>query len=351
MTRSFVLESLPDLTQLEKLWRGLDHTGAHSFFASWTWIGTLLRQMQTRPYLLKAMHGGELAGLALLTPVEGRLHGLLPVRQLWFNASGEASLDAVMIEHNAFAGGAVGWAALLRWFEHEAIADELVLPGIDPPQTPAGKLLVVEKHSHGWRTPLKGLGAEGIASAISSNARQQLRRSMRAYEGLTLDRAPDAATALEWFDAMKALHVKSWTRRGRQHAFHTPAFEAFHRALIAGGEGDVDLLRVRAGGRAIGYLYNFRRNGVVSAYQSGFDDEDPNRRPGYVCHAMAIAHYAQVGEGCYDFLAGANRLKQSFGLERYELCWRRYRKPTLSFRAEHAARKAVNLAKSIARRG
>lgn len=101
------------------------------------------------------------------------------------------------------------------------------------------------------------------------------------------------------------------------------------------------MLRISAGDRTIGYLYNFIRNGTVSSYQSGFDDSVRGERPGYVCHALAISHYAAAGVQHYDFLAEPNRLKQSFGSERYELYWASVRRPTLSFRAHEVARKMV----------
>ena len=96
--------------------------------------------------------------------------------------------------------------------------------------------------------------------------------------------------ALGYFDALKALHISSWTRRRKPHAFRHAFFETFHRALIARGvaDGTVRLIRVNAGGSPIGYLYNFRYGGTEYAYQSGFDDSDPDLRPGYVCHALAI---------------------------------------------------------------
>ena len=84
-------------------------------------------------------------------------------------------------------------------------------------------------------------------------------------------------------------------------------------------------MRVSAGDRVIGYLYNFLHNGIVSSYQSGFDDADRRLRPGYVCHALAIGHYAAAGMSEYDFLAGANALKRSYGSETYDFYWSRIR--------------------------
>ena len=351
---AFALKPLPPLGALENRWRDLDNGGSHSFFLTWTWMGTWLRNIppSIEPMLLEARWGSEVAGLAVLVLKRGRIRGVLPVRQAWLNATGDPALDGIMIEHNGFASAGAHDDALLsalaRWFASGALAaDELVLPGIESGVSVGTDVIDVERLSPAYRAPLAGLGGEeGIEPLLSRNARQQLRRSLRACERkgpLSMKIAQDAKTALDFFDGLKALHVRSWTRRERRHAFVSPFFETFHRALIASGLGDgsVDLVRVSAGAHVLGYLYNFRRNGMVSSYQSGFDDADPELRPGYVCHALAMAHYAAAGMSYYDFLAGTNRLKQSFGLERYELCWRRLRKKTLAFRAEKLGRRAA----------
>ena len=116
-----------------------------------------------------------------------------------------------------------------------------------------------------------------VGAALGGKARQQLRRALRVYEArgaLEVSEAASMGEALAFFDAMKQLHVASWQRRRRRHAFSTPHFEHFHRALIERefGHGAIQLLRIAVGGAPIGYLYNFRNNGIVYAYQSGFDD-------------------------------------------------------------------------------
>jgi CelD/BcsL family acetyltransferase involved in cellulose biosynthesis len=184
-------------------------------------------------------------------------------------------------------------------------------------------------------------GQGGVEGALSRNSRQQLRRAMRAYGSdgsLTLEVASTPDQALRYFEALKALHIRSWTRRDKPHAFRHAFFETFHRALIVRGlaDGSVRLIRVSAGGNPIGYLYNFRSGGTEYAYQSGFDDSDPDLRPGYVCHALAIEAAAAAGTKTYDFLAGANRLKQSFANENYLMSWMTLTQPTASFRAAAA---------------
>jgi CelD/BcsL family acetyltransferase involved in cellulose biosynthesis len=153
----------------------------------------------------------------------------------------------------------------------------------------------------------------------------------------------EAATvreALAYFNELKKMHIVSWERRRRRHAFAAPHFERFHRALIERefANGAIQLLRITAGDAAIGYLYNFRSNGIVYAYQSGFDDGHRGLSPGVVSHALALAHNAERGARLYDFLAGANRLKENFASNRYRLYWQVLRRPRLDRRLRAAAR-------------
>jgi CelD/BcsL family acetyltransferase involved in cellulose biosynthesis len=155
--------------------------------------------------------------------------------------------------------------------------------------------------------------------------------------------APDIAAALAYFSALKQLHVASWTRRGRPHAFRYPFFETFHRDLIATAysSGAIELLKIEAGAQVLGYLYNFRHAGTVYAYQSGFAPLESHVRPGYVCHMLAIDSHARAGEACYDFMAGRNRLKESFADESYAMVSHRFRRPDLGYRIENLARKLL----------
>jgi len=190
------------------------------------------------------------------------------------------------------------------------------------------------------------LEGSGLEAKLSRNARQQLRRSMRDFRvagEIGIEEAGSLETALDYFKALEDLHVRSWTRRRKPHAFRFPFFGQFHRALIARGVADrsVQLLRINAGSHAIGYLYNFRHRGRIYAYQSGFEDSDPSMRPGYVCHALAMNLNAQQGAEEYDFLAGDNQLKRTFGPERYVMSWCSLRRRTIKLRAAMAARSMI----------
>jgi CelD/BcsL family acetyltransferase involved in cellulose biosynthesis len=348
----FSIEPLPPLQELGATWTRLDAVGTHSFFLTWTWVGTLLRCVPCPPQmmLLRAKRGNDTVALAILTSKRAIRAGVR-VTEAWLNATGDPDYDCITIEHNGFASIGLGegelWSSFVEWFATEVtVADEAVLISAPAEKAlAANNHLTVERRDTGFRTPLASfLDLEGFMSTLSRNSRQKLRRNFRDYERqapLSIQVARDTQTALKLFSQMRALHIRSWTRRGKRHAFKNPFFETFHHSLIRAGitNGTVDLMRVSAGDKAIGYLYNFRRNGTISSYQSGFDDGDSRLRPGYVCHALAIAHYAAAGMSEYDFLAGANALKQSYGSERYEFCSGRIRGRKFAAQIEGLMRK------------
>lgn len=347
-TLSFQLEPLSDIGALAGWWRAFDRHGSHSFFLSWPWIGALASSGNAFSVVM-ALRGSRPVALALAASRWGLLAGLCPVRQLWLNATGDRRLDGVMLEHNGFAvPGAADctlWPSFLSWFAHTRTgADELIVPGLVCGSAPSWPLLIKETRARAYRAPLAGRGMDDILRLMSRNTRQKLRRDLRAAGAEpAIDVATDEATAQAFFSALKALHIQSWTRRAKHHAFSNPAFEPFHRKVVAAGaaSGAVQLMRIRIGGGVLGYLYNFVRNGVVCNYQSGFETGDIALRPGYLCHLAAMAHYARQGMTCYDFLAGTNQLKVSLGRDLYEMAWRHYRKPGLAAQADGVIRKII----------
>ena len=345
--------------EAEALWCESVPAANQSFFTSWAWLGTWLELLPqgSHPHLLVVTKGKQ-RGLALLLPRQVRRHRVLNLRQWHFNSAGNPEFDCIFIEHNGFAGLDADldvWRQLERWFlDGQANADELVIPGVENCESFAfERALQQQRDVPAFRLSLKAPREQGgVDAVLSRNSRQQLRRAMRAYDSLAIHVAATTEAALSYFEALKALHIQSWTRRGKPHAFRYPFFERFHRALIARGikDGSVRLICVTAGKDPIGYLYNFRDSGTEYAYQSGFEDADPDLRPGYVCHALAIEAAAADGVGTYDFLAGANRLKQSFANENYIMRWTTLTQPTLSLRTAAALGSTARAIKSRLRR-
>jgi CelD/BcsL family acetyltransferase involved in cellulose biosynthesis len=354
----FDREALPPLPELEREWRQLEAAGNASFFTSWHWIGTLLSALPpaSRPKLLRGSAEGETVSLALLGANETRRRrGLVRSRGLYLNETGDPRFDALTIEHNGILAVAewelgvwdelIGWVASIR-----GEADELYVGGSQRrlPEAALGRcrLRCHETSLPSYSVDLCRLeDSDGeLYPVLSANARQQLRRTLRYFErlgALRLAEAASVAEALAFFDAMKELHCASWERRGRPHSFSGGFFEPFHRLLIerSFAEGGTQLLKACAGDRVLGYLYNFRLGNHVYAYQSGFDDSDRRERPGIATHFLAIRHAFRSGARVYDFMAGRNRLKESFATRCEPMLWQTVQQPRLMFRLEHLARR------------
>ena len=351
-------ESLPPLAALEHEWRMLEAAGRPSFFTSWQWIGTLLDMVPpaSRPKLLRGRVHGETVALALLgANASRRRHGLVRSRGLHLNETGDRRFDTLTIEHNGILAAAsfeaIIWDELIAWFAdacHEA--DELYVGGsqlrLQEKMVEGRGLRRIETAVPSYSIDLRLLEGSGgeLYPVLSANARQKLRRALRRFEEsgpLHLREAETQAEAFEFFTSMKALHRASWERRGKPHSFTGTFFERFHRRLIerSFAEGGTQLLRACAGDRIIGFLYNFRLGNRIYAYQSGFDDADRRERPGIVTHALAVRHAFRTGARVYDFMAGRNRLKESFATRCEPMLWQVVQQPRFVFRVEDLARR------------
>jgi CelD/BcsL family acetyltransferase involved in cellulose biosynthesis len=342
---------------LEAQWHELEAVGHPSFFTSWQWIGTLLAALPPaqRPALLRGSAAGKTVALALLGANDSRRrHGLVRSRGLYLNETGDARFDSLTIEHNTILAAADRtpevWDELMGWFaDLRDEADELYVSGSLmrlPERVVEGRGLGrSETAVPSYSVDLCRLEESGgeVYPVLSANARQQLRRALRHFQRfgpLQLREASSKIEALSFFASLKALHCASWQRRGKPHSFTGAFFEPFHRLLIerSFAERGTQLLRASAGDRVIGCLYNFRLANRIYAYQSGFDDADRRERPGIVTHALAIRHAFRSGARVYDFMAGRNRLKESFSTRCEPMLWQVIQQPRLAFCLERFAR-------------
>lgn len=333
------LRGVSDLDALEAPWRALEERSDGSFFQGWTWTGCLAAERFDDPVLLEARAAGATVGLALFN----RGSMALAPATLWLGETGQPRHDAVFIEHNGPLVARGTGPDLLAACLETALAAPLpgsgarrgravVLSGVgDAVLAAAGRV-------PGWRAvrrsrpapfvDLASLGDTEFLAALGSATRYQLRRSQRRYGergALAVRRAADVDEGLAFLDALAALHQATWIGRGRPGAFADPWVMRFHRALVARGlpRGEIDLLRVSAGGRTVGYLYNLVRRGWVGNYQGGFDyaAAEQHQKPGLTCHHLAIEHYRFEKRIIYDFLAGEDRYKASLAKSHARLHW------------------------------
>jgi CelD/BcsL family acetyltransferase involved in cellulose biosynthesis len=337
-------------------WRELEQRSSCSFFQSWTWVGTWLSCLPSAVelYLLEVVDGSRVVGLAVFGARTLVRRRFIRSRALLLHETGCSEMDHMTIEYNSIlaeagkerevvrAGVQCLGTAQIAW-------DELIVSGLDAPAFETWSSAVRDTN---WQvvsrqqssSPFVDLDAVRKAgdylALLSSNTRQQIRRSIKAYEtagDLRLSAASTADTALEFLNGLQELHNAHWHDRGKDGAFPSEFTRRFHERLVrdAAVRSEVQMLRVTAGEEVVGYLYNFVRDGHVYFYQSGFRyAEDSKLRPGLVCHYLAVMHNLEARHRLYDFLAGPQRYKQSLGTGSIEMHWLSLQKPRLAFAVE-----------------
>lgn len=355
------LVDVADLSELEHVWTDLQNQSDHSFFTSWGWIGTWLRQLPAS-LLPQALIVENPAGIVGLGLIQRRriLHGqIIPSTALFLNETGDPVCDSLTIEHNGILAARGEEAHVTRacidfLCESDLEWDELFLSGMDARgatdlathDLPQRLRRCVKRQKPCFMADLAALRQTGkdYLASLSSNTRGQVRRAMRLYEEtgpLRVSCAAGVAETLAYYDRMKALHTRYWETRGEPGAFAHPFIDGFHRDLIETREahGEIQLLHVAAGEQTIGYLYNFVHAGRVYNYQSGFQyDDNPKLKPGLVCHTLAIEFNRQLGADVYDFLAGEGQQKQSLGNHSTDMVWMVLQRDRARFRVEDILR-------------
>ena len=356
------LVTLPAWQPLEREWRALEARSETSFFLSWSWIGPWLACLPAtvKPRLLRATRGSEVLGLAVA--VDARIHELpLPVgRAVWLNATGDSALDAITIEHNGLLldrrGAAETRAALwARLFEPGCGWRRVVLPNLAAAHAPAATLLpartvLEERVRTSWVVALERARehAQGYLGVLSAKTRWNVQKSLRACAAigpLQLVQAHDLAQAQAFFERMLVLHAQRWQGRGLASAFDTEFSRRFHARLLADNfaRGEVQLLRLCAGEREVGYVYSFVHRQRVYFYQSGFDYEllGPRFSPGMLTLVQAIEHNARLGHAVFDLLAGVMPYKRALATDSESMVTIRVHHVERAYRLEQWLRRHV----------
>lgn len=328
-------EDITDLPTLGSRWHALE-TAAQpaSFFLRWTWMGSWLAAMKAAKLALPQLLviGDEMRdeGLALIR--EGHANRLLgSVPALWLNEAGDREADRPFIEYN----GLLCAKDKLPLCVHaycEAMADDeewrvLYLSGLGfgamLTEVPGVRRRVIRDASPAYFVDLKAVRAAGgdYLSLLSANTRGQIKRSLKEEPGdlaITPATTPDTATA--WLGHMQTLNAG----RHSDNAWDSPFFLDFVSRLTLAGleDGTVELLRVASGQDDVGYLLNLVWAGRAMNYQSAFaQPRSAKSKPGLMCHAAAVAHYAARDLKLYSFLAGKDRYKHSLSTGAEELHW------------------------------
>jgi CelD/BcsL family acetyltransferase involved in cellulose biosynthesis len=319
---------LPDLADLASRWQALEAASDASFFLGWTWTGSWLESYGVRPELLTVADGeGRDVALALMGhAMQPRLLGRCATLSL--NQSGDAAADRPYVEYNglltpsarqAEAARALH-AALARRADWRALRLGGIAPGSPLLAVPARRAKRLDR-SPVYQVDLPAVRAADYLSLLSANTRSQIRRAIKDHGGLPPVTAADTpAQAESWLEEMRALNEG----RHADNAWADPVFRHFLATLAEKGRatGEVELLRFTDQGGVVGLLVNFVYRNQAMNYQSAFAaPRSPRDKPGLLCHAAAVAHYADRGLALYSLLAGKDRYKQSLATREEALEW------------------------------
>jgi CelD/BcsL family acetyltransferase involved in cellulose biosynthesis len=337
--------------EVERIWRELDEPTSRSFFTSWAWMENWLacvpRDQAPELAVIRDDHHPIAAFFVRRAPLV-RLR-VVRSRAMYFNVTGNARLDDLLIEYNGLVGREVGIGQLVDLLPGEW--DELFLPGLRPDAFGG----LVENVVRGFRVridrtvpvhyvELARVRETGYLKLLGGQTRSQVRRAQREAGEVEVEVAGDPAHALAIYGELTALHQTHWQTRGEPGAFADPWIDRFHRRLITQrfAHGEIQLLRLRGATGTLGALYNFVHRGRVLQYQSGLATfENKHLKPGFLAHAAAIEHAARAGHDIYDFLAGDVRYKKSLATASTTLIWGRVQRQRLRFLVEDRLREIV----------
>ena len=312
----------PFTPQAERIWRALE-ASTPIYFLRWPWIENWLACLprDALPRLAVVEREGAPIAAGFLGRRTILRRGVVPSRSLFLHGTGVPLLDELVIEHNGVVGpGSLAdivnalpadWDELVVRYLDDAAYRALAAAALPGP-------LRVDRDVASYHVDLGKVRAHGYAPLLGRSTRAQLRRAEKLAGALALDVPGDATDALACYDELVALHQRRWRERGEPGAFADPWFDRFHRRLIRQryASGEIQLLRLRAGARTIGCLYNLVSGGHVLFYQSGIAaPAHAHDKPGYLCHARAIEHCAAAGHAIYDLLGGDSRYKQSLATD------------------------------------
>lgn len=335
------LDPLPDTPDLASRWQELERRSRCSFFLGWGWIACWLTLLPDRraARLVSVHRQGRPVGLGVL--VARRRLGFGP-RYLYLHEVGDRRLDDLTIEYNGLlTERGLEADCLLALVRHLARRERrwslLHLPGVEMFHFPAEALARerLDVRTRVSPTPYVDLAAlrrdgraylQGLSANNRSAVRRTERKLERAFGPVAVTVAADPAQRLAFFDALARLHQAHWTGQGKHAgAFADPRILAFHRRLIgdAGSGARTQLVELSAGGRPLGYAYNFIRDDTVYFYQMGVDYAGAGQHgsPGLLLLSRAVELAEAEGRARFEFMAGDSRYKRALSNAVGSMVW------------------------------
>jgi CelD/BcsL family acetyltransferase involved in cellulose biosynthesis len=311
---------------LEPIWnRLLEQSTSNTLTLTYEWLSTWWEVFSEgrELYILLAIVGNEVIGIAPMLKRTVQHYGVLPFRRIEFLASGEEEADEICSDYLDFilqqGREEEALKAIFKYIqEADADWDEVLLTdmsGESPNQqrlkslcensgtrlqTMREELCVYLQLPTSWDELLNNLPRTFRRKIIRD------RRAFAAYEG-ELKIIESSEGFEEGFAALVELHQERWMSKGMPGVFASEKFMRFHRLFApkAIKNAWLKLYVALKDGKAVAAIYNFAFNGKVHAYQSGFRQEESGlNSPVILLRSFAIEHTIGFEFKEYDFLKG-----------------------------------------------
>ncbi len=356
------LMPLTDVGDLANSWQNLQCQGQPSFFQSWSWIECWLAHIPAalRLLVLRVHHRDRTVGLGILVEKRLRRRSLISSRRLHLHETGTMPYDRLTIEHNGFLTQDVGALTIERAAITRLVAglqqgewDEIQLSGVAPHYVQHAAALqapgLVSRDLTSHIVDLDKVRASGgdFEALLGKKTRRHLRKSRKMVEqngALSIDTAATLPEAQTYLSELANLHLADWQDRGFSTSLESPWFRQFHADLVNRrfAAGEIQLLRVRAGPKPIGYIYNFVFDRRIYCYQWGLM-RSPHKDVsiGLLCDYLGIVHGLHTGAAVVDFLHGDTFHKRRLATDQEYRSALTLQRSKLAFRMENAARDLI----------
>ena len=344
----------------QKVWLELEQQVADVGLAcSWDWTEVWLDHfgdVVDHDFVLVS-EGSVPRAVMLLTRGVGRTRHRVPVKTLHFGTAGEPEQDAIYVEYNRLlvAPGMhrAAASAVLSVIHDDDSWDELRMDGFAPED--AAPFLTADPKLEPRIEPCPTVDLRAaderngdVLAILTSNTRYQVRRSIRAFDGVDGHWAETIDEAFDIFGELVQLHQRRWKGAGRAGVFASDRFLEFHRSLVSRlfPKGAVCLYRARSPLGTIGCLYSFIERSNVLSYQLGLARFDDNKmKPGFVTHALCMQEAYDRGLSDYNFLADASPWKRELATTERQLVWAVASRPRFKIRLADALGATSRLAR------
>lgn len=341
----------PDVQVLENIWFAIESEGSLPFFLSWAWISCWLKTYTPIVIATVAKVNDEPVAVGLFTDSIQKRRGFITAQQFRLNQIGDKIKDQIWIEYNDFIcleghrEQAIG--ACLKALDHNCSWDEIVLSNMNLER--ANKITKLIAHStQDSQRPCYAVDLKSIRQSnsnylksLTANTRYQIRRSKRLYEkkygAIKMTSADNMEQALEFFHQAGPFHILRWSDSGYQNE----QFVKFHENLIRSSfdDGQVKLLKIRAGNETIAIMYYHLINNSVYFYLHGLLYEPNSKlKPGLVAHTIATEFFLSQGVDKYDFMGGYSQYKEQLADLSDYLVTVTIQRPRSRFKIERLAR-------------